>query len=184
MLTRPGGVGSPAGTAPEAAAVESMLGCGWPQVPGAGWCLHLLAAPRLAGQGGHAQEKHRFCPFSAFPMTKLCVFLTSGSCFSSCREAPSELTGGNWRGGGEGKGHKTQEESWGGTVRSQRVSLKPANLDGNAALADHRNMPSAGGVQSRRCDEACEVAAVGATNPGAFLRPGCLAEVSFCGKNQ
>lgn len=69
-------------------------------------------------------------------------------------------------------------------MRSQRVSLKPANSDGNAALADHRSMPSAGGVQSRQRDEACEVAAVGATNPGAFLWLGCLAEVSFCGKNQ
>lgn len=128
MLTRPGGVGSPAGTAPEAAAVESMLGCGWPQVPGAGWCLHLLAAPRLAGQGGHAQEKHRFCPFSAFPMTKLCVFLTSGSCFYSCGEAPSELTGGNWRGGGEGKGHKTQEESWGGECEIPETEPKTSKL--------------------------------------------------------
>lgn len=72
-LTRLGGVGSPAGMAPEAAAVESTLGRGWPQVPGAGWCLHLLAAPRLVGQGGHAREKRRFCLCSAFPMKKLCV---------------------------------------------------------------------------------------------------------------
>lgn len=109
--------------------------------------------------------------------------LTSGSCFSSCGEALSELTGGNWRGGGEGKGHKTQEERE-GSVRSQRLSLIPANLDGNAALADHRDMPSAVGVQSRRCDKAGEVAAVGAMIPGTSRWTGCLAEVSFCGKNQ
>lgn len=132
-------------------------------------------------QGSHAQENHRFCLFSVVSL-KLHFFisLTTGSCFSSTREALSELSSTNWRGGARGKGTKPRRKM--GESRSQRLSLIPSDWDGNIPLADHRNMTSGGSKKRGGTIRLVKSVQLVQRTRGRF--PGCLTEVSFCGKNQ
>lgn len=141
----------------------------------------ILGADGLCWAGQSCPREPQVLPvFSSLLEITFFISLTTGSCFSSSREALSELSSTNWRGGARGKGTKPRRKM--GESRSQRLSLIPSDLDGNIPLADHRNMTFGGSKKRGGTIRLVKSLQLVQRTRGHF--PGCLTEVSFCGKNQ